>query len=123
MGEAKEIKNEHKKNGINLIINDNQYKFLYEEQHSSIFGDEYSYADLELYLNEEKILHINESIDFGEYYTSYSPISVDTFIKGDWVKDFEELKNEIEKEKELSKKKDFENPEEIEKLKKNFGIQ
>jgi hypothetical protein len=110
------------KDCILLKMKGQEYKFIYKENFLSVHGDDSSFGDLELFANDKKILHINETVYYNEWGVDHKPISVDAFILGEWVNDFKELKNEIQKAEELRKKKVFENPKEIEKLKKNFDI-
>lgn len=118
--DAREIND--KKSGdkyLLLIMNGREYKFTHSE---GSYEDIY-WGDLQMFLNNERVLHVNEGVSYNEWGTDYLPNSVDAFIEGDWANDFEELKDQIKKAEEERKRKEFENPGDIEKLKKSFGIE
>ena len=122
--EAEEVKNkDSSKNRIRIKMNGNTYEFKYSEHYSYAPGDESSYGNLEMWLDDRKVAHINESVSHDEWGSNHSVFSVDAFISGGWVNDFSELKSAIKKAEADRKKKEFEDPEEVKRLKTNFGIE
>ncbi len=118
--EAKEVdEKQSREECILLMMNGREYKFI----HSTGNHEDSYWGDLEMFLNEEKVLHVSESLSEKEWGTEYYPNSVDAFIEGAWIKDFEILRDEIKKAEEEQKRKEFENPADIAKLKKSFGIE
>lgn len=118
--DSKEVQD--KKSGkkyILLTMNGREYKFT----HSEGSYEDINWADLEMFLDEKKVLHVNESVSYNEWGIDYRANSVDAFIDGDWVKDFKELDKELKKAEQEREREEFENPDEIAKLKKDFGIQ
>ncbi|MDO8511856.1 MAG: hypothetical protein Q7S57_01170 [bacterium] len=119
----KSNENKKEKEVTSIVLNEKNYSF---EFHQSTFvtpdGENNTNGLLELFREETKILALNCSLEYTDMDSEWSEFGVEAFIDGDWLKDFELLKKEINKqryEKELQKAED---PEKVKQLKNNFGI-
>lgn len=106
-----------------ITLNDKNYKFTFKESSfSTPDGEHHTHGLLQLFEKDKKVFATNCSLDYDDYGSGWSTFSVEGFIDGDWIENFNLLKAEIEsndKEKEIRRAED---PEKTEKLKSDFGI-
>lgn len=108
---------------IILELNDKKYSFRFEERSFSMPDGEWCiHGDLELSLNDEKCLAISLTYEGDKYYSSWKPSSVKAFKEKDWIKDFRELKKQIDIDAKILEDKRKNDPNKINKLKADFDI-
>ncbi len=100
------------KEKVEFTLNGHQYSFLHNQPNLNI-GDT-SYL-LELWKGGERVMAIRGHLRYIN--------SIEAYIKGDWVEDFKKLEKEIAELEIKEEKYEAENPEEVQKLKKNFGLE
>jgi hypothetical protein len=117
--EKNEGEDEDKEN-IRLALNGKEYLLTFKENSfSTPDGEGHLHGDLEVFLNDKKILALSASFDYD--YEKWGVFEIDAFIEGDWISDFKKLSHEIEVlAKEREKK---ERAGKAKELKKNFNIE
>jgi hypothetical protein len=127
---ASEIKLRDKKaRGTKIKLNGKDFSFVYKDVEYAYYreGKEYGlYGVLEVSLGNQKVIEVSEMAEYGQLSVQYYPIGVNAFIEGVWMDDLRQLKEAIdatesERQKVLELKR-LENPQEISRLKRDFGI-
>jgi hypothetical protein len=107
-----------------ITLNGNEYRFEYEEESFSLPDGEWAnHGTLELFFSNKKILALSVSREDDQYSTWYSVFRIDAFIDGNWIEDFEKLSKQIEIDRKVREIKRAEDPQKINKLKDDFGIE
>ncbi|OGX08178.1 MAG: hypothetical protein A2Z88_03285 [Omnitrophica WOR_2 bacterium GWA2_47_8] len=134
------IKNEHNKehvcslitdavkigdDEVKIKLRDRDYIFRFlKNNFSTPDGEFHMHGKWELYFDSKKILSLNMAYQDDEFsFGNWSVFGVSAFVEGDWIKDFQELLARIEFEDKEREKRKRENPERINKLKEDFGIE
>jgi len=111
---------------ICLNLNEKQYRFDFRER-SFFTPDEYcTHGLLELHEGNKKLLALNLSLDWPDNAycdPEWRPYDFVAFIEGEWIGDFEALKQAILLDNENKAIREAENPSKTELLKRNFGIE
>ncbi len=117
-------------NKMKIKLNGREYIFEFKKSDFSTPDDEFcSNGHLILYSDDKKVLdismHINHSYENEYSVPEWGLFEAQTFIEGDWIKDFKELEKRIpldnaERERKQAEK---ENSEKVKKLKEDFDIE
>lgn len=120
----KGAKGDREKKITEIILNNKEYKFAFQENSFSTPDGEYNtHGLLELFIADKKVLAINASLEHSDYDSKWSPFGIEAFIDGDWIDDFRALKKAKEQDDKKRALKEAEDPEKAEKLKRDFGIE
>lgn len=115
MSDAKELGHD----SMQLTINGKNYVLTYIDRWS-IHVPDYHCGDLELSLDGKTLLSLLISADIEEYGTFYKPVDIKAFIEGEWITDFEELKQQVlEREARWERER---KEKEAKELKEKFGL-
>ena len=116
--------NEDIKKIVKITLNSKEYKFTFSESSfSTPDGEMHNHGKLTLFSGTKKVFVINASLDDNDYDFDWRPFGIDAFIEGDWIEDFQSLKEAKQKAEKDRSIKRAEDPEKIEKLKQDFGIE
>jgi hypothetical protein len=114
---------------IVIELNDKKYTFRFNERNITLpDGKNFKCGDLELFFNNEKCfalyLHCDEFEYYGYHSYSWSASEINAFKEGEWIKDFKELKKQIDKQIDVDSKirSEKEQTDKINQLKANFDI-
>jgi hypothetical protein len=108
----------------NIKMKDKDYVFFFKTMSFSTPDGEYhTHGDLDLFLDNKKILGLDTALEAGAYDSTWKAFQINAFIEGDWIKDFTQLQQQIEIENEERERRKKEAPEKIMKLKEDFGIE
>ncbi len=107
---------------ICIILNNKKFKFIFTITNFAMDSEYYSYGLLELFENSKKVLGINHSLLRDGYDELWDPYDIEAFIDGEWVEDFYVLQREIKELEKIRLQEESEDPNETERLKRNFGI-
>jgi hypothetical protein len=106
-------------NTTKITLNNNDYLFTLIDE--GIF--EHSvFERLVLFFNNKKLLELTLSVEV-DYDIYRRPLDIKAFVEGEWINDLKTLEQKINLEKEERKRRDREEPNKINKLKKDFGIE
>ena len=110
---------EDERKEIEITLCNTNYKFVFNERHS--VWDEHVHGLLELFRANKRVFAINLSLEV-DWDVYWRPFGIKALIEGEWIDDFQELKkaHDIARKKRAIEKAD--DPERIEKLKRDFGI-
>lgn len=109
--------------GVEFVIGNKNYKITEEKRYNNyVRGDDSTYCDIDLYLNDKKIFAISESVHYGEWATDYSPFSVNAYASDEWVEDFIKIKEHYEAISKQSQIEFAEDPKRTQALKEAFNI-
>jgi hypothetical protein len=86
-------------------------------------GEGGTYNDLTLYMNGRRVFEIHESVDSGQYSTTYRPSMIDAYVNDDWVNDFKKIKEHHQKVSEQASIEYAEDTKRLQETKGAFGIE
>ena len=81
-------------NSVRLTMNGKNYVIAYRDK-SSTFMLDYHGGDLELSSEKRTLICLSISEKADEYVTTYEPFDITAFIEGDWIKDFQQLREQV----------------------------
>lgn len=110
---------------ICLFLGEKQYRFDFREKSFNIPNEYCTHGLLELYKEDEKLFALNLSLDWPNNAYSepkWRPFDIVAFIEGNWINDFEALKQAILQDNENKAVRKAEDSTKTDELKRNFGI-
>jgi hypothetical protein len=120
---VEEIKNDPQEKQTKVAISHNVYLFKFESHSTKMpNGSSETNGTLELWLKEKKILVIDMLCEYNQFGSIWTPYGIQTFIDGDWISDFQELKKHTIELGKKREEKDRNSPQKIKDLKNNFNI-
>jgi len=112
------------KETVRLTFKGKQYTFRFHEKSIPCPDRTYLHGLLELFLGENRVLALNAAFnDEDKYNPDWSIFGIEAFVEGDWIGDFREMADKVESERVERERRKREDPQKLEKLKKDFGIQ
>ena len=106
-----------------FTLNSNDYRFEFsEDSFGTPDGEWNTHGLLELFQGEQRVLALICSLNTNDIDSEWRQFDIEAFIDGDWVNDFQLLKQEKKKQEYERELKRAEDPEKVDKLKKDFGI-
>ena len=113
----------HGERGVGFTLLGKMYKLEFRRKPNYLPDDDdgMEFADLDLFCNSKKVLSLRMVLD--SLHPEWSAVNVSAFIEGEWIDDFRTLRERMEKEKAEREQRDRCNPERLNALKKDFGIE
>ena len=112
-----------KTKSINLLLNNKQYRFNFKKEEIYWCNEYYVHGHLELFEVNKRLFALDLSDDYKYGSSDWRPFSIVAFIEGDWINDFESLKEAILLDNQNKAIREAEDHSKTEFLKKNFGIE
>lgn len=108
---------------IEITIYGNNYSFEFTEHSFSLpDGDYATHGTVTLFSQKRKVFSVVCSLDSDQYGSKWRSFSIEAFVEGDWISDFEKLRQEVRRAQRRREIERAEDPEHIAELKRNFGI-
>lgn len=111
---------------VKIKLKDKEYTFKFiKNSFSTPDGEFHQHGKRELYSDARKLLSVNMAYECDEFSFGgcWSAFDTAAFVDGEWIKDFKELFERIEIEDKDRERKRRENPDRLNKLKEDFGIE
>lgn len=114
--------NQERYEKVSIDLSGRNYLFTFKEKWIFAPDGDAKHGLLQLFYNDQRVLALNVAYEDNEFFGEWKAFNLEAFIEGDWINDFKALERQIETNRKERERRERENPEKINKLKNDFGI-